>query len=227
MTSVSFASVEFASWRKQFDRVVVREGSGALRWVKGYILATRFATAQNRASLKSTLFVEDPASPGDEPLREESGLGSIVLALHYAEIAAKIRQPLLAGALASGIPVPDEIQFPAAVWEFRSPPLDGIRFVGGYFPGSDGIAPFNVENGKIVFVPENPFRLDVARGTFFGIEEGIFKSLCAMARFGDQLAAQVTLFPDIPFFFSGLSVLRDGSIIGPLEFFRPIGMNVY
>ena len=39
------------------------------------------------------------------------------------------------------------------------------------------------------------------------------KSLCQMARRGDPLAVEVQQLPDIPFFDSGASVLRDGSIV--------------
>jgi hypothetical protein len=41
------------------------------------------------------LLAEDPASPGDTSLREAPGLGAAVIALHYSDIAAKIRQPIL------------------------------------------------------------------------------------------------------------------------------------
>jgi hypothetical protein len=227
ITAVSFANAEFQTWRDQFRRVVVKDSTGTSRSVKGHIVATRFATETNRPSVKSTLFAEDPASPGEQPLREAPSLGAMVMALHYASIATKIRQPLLAAALQSGVPVPEEIQFPAAVWEFRTPPLQGKRFVGGYFPGSDGAAPIQVNDGNTVFLSSNPWRLDVAAGTFFGVEENIFRSVCAMGRAGDVAAAQVGLFPDFPPIYSGLSLLRDGSVIGPVEFFNPVGFNVY
>jgi hypothetical protein len=224
---ISFANADFKKWRKQFDRVIVKEKSGAPRSVKGFIVATRFATEDDGATVKSTLFAEDPTSPGDEPLRETPELGSLILALHYSDIAAKIRQPILSSALATGYTVPEEIQFPAAVWEFRAPPLQGKRFVGGYFPAGTGVAPIEVGKGQAVFLASQPWRLDVGSGTFFGVEEGIFRGLCAMARVGDRLAAQVNQFPDVQPFFSGISLLRDGSIIGPIDFFNPIGLNVY
>jgi hypothetical protein len=226
-SSVSFASAEFRQWRNQFDRVLVKDSAGVPRSVKGHIVATRFATEVNRASVKSTVFAEDPASPGEGPLREASGLGSMVIALHYADIVAKIRQPLLSASLRSGVPVPEEIQFPAAVWEFRTPPLQGKRFVGGYFPGPIGTAPIHFENGRTIFLNSNPWRLDVAPGTFFGVEESIFRSICAMGRAADLRAGQVRQFPDTPSFYSGISLLRDGSIIGPVEFFDPIGVTSY
>lgn len=226
-SAVSFSSAEFQTWREQFNRVVIKDHAGTLHSVKGHIVATRFATEANRPSLKSKLFAEDPASPGEQLLREAPELGAMVIALHYADIAAKIRQPLLAGALRSGVPVPEEIRFPAAVWEFRSSPLQGKRFVGGYFPGRDGSTPIELVKGQTIFLSSNPWRLDVAPGTFFGIEEKIFESVCAMGRQGDSLAGQVLRLPDIQPFYSAVSLLRDGSVIGPVDFFNPIGVMSY
>ena len=106
-------------------------------------------------------------------------------------------------------------------------PLLGKRFVGGYFPGPDGAPPIQWSAGKTIFLSSNPWRLDVAPGTFVGVEETIFRNLCEMGRLGDRHAAQVNQFPDLQPFYSAISLLRDGSIVGPVEFFNPIGMNVY
>lgn len=123
VSPISFGSAEFKKWRKQFDRVVVKDESGTLCSVKGHIVATRFATQADSARVRSKLLAEDPASPGDRPLREAPNLGSAVIAIHYSDIAAKIRQPILSSSLATGITVPGEIQFPAVVWEFLGAPL--------------------------------------------------------------------------------------------------------
>jgi hypothetical protein len=48
-----------------------------------------------------------------------------------------------------------------------------------------------------------------------------------MVRFGDQQATQVNQLPDVQPFSSGVSLLRDGSVIGPIEFFKPLELNVY
>lgn len=224
---ISFTNAEFNTWRKQFERVVVEDVNGDKYSVKGHIVATRFATEKNRASVKSTLFAEDPSSPGEQELGEAPELGAMVIALHYADITAKIRQPLLTASLLSGIPVPEEIQFPATVWEFQIQPLEGKRFVGGYFPGGDGIPPIEYKDGKLALLSSNPLRLDVASGTFFGIDEKIFKGLCEMGRSGVQQASQLNQIPDIRSFYSGISLLRDGTVIGPVDFFNPIGLNAY
>jgi hypothetical protein len=227
--SISFGSAEFKKWRKQFDRVEVRDKQGNLCSVKGHIVATRFATEADGDRIKSRLLAEDPASPGDATLREAPGLGASVIALHYSDIAAKIRQPILSTALALGVTVPAEIQFPAMVWEFVGPPLNGKRFVGGYFLNREGTDPVrvNLDGTRVAILNANPLRLDVAAATFFGLEEHIFKGVCGIAREGDQRASQLQRFPDVPFFDSSASVLRDGSILAPLGYFNPVGLQIY
>lgn len=221
-TSVSFGNAEFGTWRKQFDRVIVKDSSGHPRAVKGFIVAIRFGT-EDKPSVKSTLFAEDPATPGEgEFSREEAGfVGARILMSHYSEIASKLNQPILAAALLGGFTVPEDIVFPATVWEFRIPPLQGLRFVGGYFPPSDGRVSLRLEEGKIITDSE-PFRLDLRPGTFFGVEEKIFQQLVTIVRNGPQAAANVSRLPDFEPIYSGVSLLRDGSIIGPLDFFTPV-----
>ncbi|WP_128089602.1 hypothetical protein [Bradyrhizobium viridifuturi] len=225
---ISFGSADFKSWRKQFDRVAVKDPAGNLCSVKGHIVATRFATEVDNDRIKSRLLAEDPASPGETPLHEAPGLGAAVIALHYSDLVAKIRQPILSAALALGVTVPEEIQFPAMAWEFNGPPLHGKRFVGGYFP-SRGADPVQVrlDSGRVAILNNNPWRLDVGPATFFGLEESIFKGVCGIARDGDQQASQLARLPDVPFFDSGASILRDGSIIAPAHYFSPVGMQIY
>lgn len=227
--SISFTSAEFKTWRKQFDRVEVKDKHGNVCSVKGHIVATRFATEADGNRIKSRLLAEDPASPGDAPLREAPGLSAAVIALHYSDIAAKIRQPILSTALALGVTVPPEIQFPAMVWEFVGPPLNGKKFVGGYFLNREGLDPvqINLDSGRIAVLNANPLRLDVAAATFFGLEENVFMGVCAVARNGDQQASQLERFPDVPFFDSAASVLRDGSILAPVGYFKPVGLQIY
>jgi len=65
-----------------------------------------------------------------------------------------------------------------------------------------------------------PFRLDVGSGTFVGVEESIFRNVTTMARFGTRTAGEMRqLVEEIQPFYSGFSLLRDGSVMGPIEFF--------
>ena len=67
----------------------------------------------------------------------------------------------------------------------------------------------------------DPLRLDVGFGTFFGVEEKIFKQVVAVARSAPAAVPQISQFEQVQPFYSAVSILRDGSVIGPLEFFTP------
>jgi hypothetical protein len=226
-SSVGFGNAEFASWRAQFNRVAVKDRAGHARSVKGFIVATRFAT-ETKPTIRTTLFAEDPQTTGDGPLGAEDGfeLGATVISAHYGEIAAKLNQPVLASALSNGFAVPEDIRFPVTIWTFQMEPLKGIGFVGGYYPSAGGALPVRQVNGRIIFDLADPLRLDVGRGTFFGLEEKIFQQVVGMARGGTSLAQQINRFEEIEPFYSGISVLRDGSVIGPIEFFLPVQQAV-
>jgi len=227
--AVSFSNKDFATWRNQFTRVVVKDASDRPRKMKGYIVATRFAT-ESKPIVTSNIYAEDPESPGEELLGPEEGasIGRAVIAAHYAEIAHKLNQPILADALARGYVVPSEIQFPAILWELRTGPLAGTRFVGGYYPpaGRDGL-PLRKENGRIIFGSPDPFRLDIGWGTFFGVEETIFKQVVAVARGGIPLASEIGRFEQIQPFYSAVSIVRDGSVVGPVDFFMAVQNAVF
>jgi hypothetical protein len=227
-SSVSFGSAEFASWRAQFNRVVVKDRAGHARSVKGFIVATRFAT-ETKPTIRTTLLAEDPQTPGDSPLSAEDRfqLGATLISARYGEIAAKLNQPILASALSNGFAVPDEIRFPVTIWTFQTEPLRGVRFVGGYYPSAGGSLPVREVDGRIIFDLADPLRLDVGRGTFFGVEEKIFQQVVGLARGGTSLAPQIDRFEQIEPFYSSISVLRDGSVIGPIEFFLPVQQAIF
>ena len=141
-TSISFRNQEFALWRRQFSRVAAKDGQELLRTLKSNIVGTRFATDRSGGRVASTLFAEDPASPGEAPLDEgqTSSLRSSIIAEHYSNIALKLNQPLLAAALSVANELPEQLRIVATTWEFQVGPLKGHRFVGGYYP-SDPLAP--------------------------------------------------------------------------------------
>lgn len=217
-TSISFDNKEFAGWREQFTRVVYYDASGAARSIKGHIVATRFATEKS-SRVHSGIWAEDPASPGQRPLAlDEAGeLAGTILSLHYSSVAQKLWQPLLASALATGVPLPAELGIVGTIWEVVSGPLEKRRFVGGDF-GADDLVP---TARKGLLERPNPFRLDQPGFTFFGVEEGIFREVVAMARTSDRSNARISPFEQTAFFDSAFSVLRDGSALGPLEYFYP------
>lgn len=224
--AVSFTNAAFASWRKQFDRVVVKDNDGNPRAVKGHIVAVRLAAESDSARVQSTLFAEDPVSPGERTVGDDPPLGDITITRHYAGIAEKLAQPILAAALAGDFTVPEEIQFPAIVSEFRFGPLQGKRFVSG-IDAKPGTSPEFMQADGGFIISNHPFRLDLPGATFSGVEEGIFKDLAKVARSGSSAVATIRQLQEIPFIYSGLSVLRDGSAIGPAEFFRVMSPQTY
>jgi hypothetical protein len=226
--SISFGSKEFTTWRSQFTRVAVREQGGGFRKVKGYIVATRFATEQ-QPGVASRILIEDPESPGQEFLSEDQTgeLGEAIISLHYSDIALKLGQPILASALAMGYQIPEDIRIPFIVWRVTVGPQQGRLFVGGYYPGIGGTQPFQATKEGVAFQPFAPFRLDIGTATFVGVELDILRSVVKMARVGPRAARGIEHLAEelIQPFYSGVSLLRDGSVIGPIEFFSPIGQQ--
>jgi hypothetical protein len=225
--AISFGSKDFSKWRKQFSRVEFRNPSGQLESLKGYIVATRFATEDVKSS-KTTLFAEDPQSPGDRPINDNARgeLADAVMSIHYGRIAQKLAQPILAASLRNGFQVAPEILFPAFVWELQAGPLQGARYVGGYHPSRDGVRIVSFKD-RVQFMRDDPLRLGLGSGTFVGVKESTFERMVARARRGRFAEPGFEGLAPPPFFYSGVSTLRDGSIVGPVEFFRPVEPVVY
>jgi hypothetical protein len=227
-SKLTFKSSKFTTWRKQFTRVTVRDASGTERKLKGFIVAAQLAS-EAKPSMKSVLFAEDPESPGEEPLSADDAprLGRMIVSLHYSGIAEKLNQPVLAAALAGDYAIPEDYLIQTVVWTSREPALQGRRFVGGYYPGPDGVRPIVDDQDRISFRAADPFRLDTGRGTFVGVEEKIFARVAAVARGSTALAAEIPRFGEIPPLFSAISLLQDGSILGPVEFFIPTAFQTF
>ncbi|WP_194858512.1 hypothetical protein [Myxococcus sp. AB056] len=220
--SISFKSKKFAEWRSQFTRVTFKDAQGWARRIKGHIVAVRYATEEDGPRINSSIFAEDPDSPGERPLDGDSAgeLGAAVIASHYSGIAAKLRQPVLAASLATGLALPSELSIRVFPWRVVAGPLAGRRFIGGFFssPGS-GPRIIETQEGLVTRWPP-PFQLDTGAATFFGVEETIFRQVVQMARTGLRTAGQLNTFDGSGIFFSGFSTLRDGSALGPSEFFN-------
>jgi hypothetical protein len=222
-SAISFTSQEFTAWRKQFERVQFLDHTGLPRSIKGHIVATRFATERNSNRVRSGIWAEDPNSPGEGPA-SEPGLGELgraVISLHYGEIARKLSQPVLAAALTTGVPLPEELTVLGVAWRVLAGPLAGRRFIGGYFSEDDRVPVPRENNGRVFFVRPDRLRLDRPSHAFFGVEEDIFKQVVRFARSQSQLIQEISLFDEISSFYSGFSVLRDGSAMGPLDWFSP------
>jgi len=221
--AVGFKAKKFASWRNQFNRVRVLDASRNAMSVKGYIVAMRWAVHTHSPKIFTTLSAEDPQTPGERPFFDESGgVAAAVRSLHYAPGLAKIRQPVLSAALATGTTVARELNFQTVFWECLLPTLKGLRFVGGYFPTDpDGDLPFKLVDGTLVAASSDPLRLDQGSGTFIGLEEKIFRHLVSTARNGPMTISDLPRIERRITGFSGASYLPDGHVLGPIELFRP------
>lgn len=223
--AVGFTTKEFQTWRNQFKRITVSDAHGQPVKVKGYIVAMRWATESDSVKISTTLSAEDPETLGQRPLGEDRfGLVYATKSIHYASSLQRLRQPLIAEALLRGFTIPEELQFRLVVWECLLPPFAKLRFVGGYFPdAAGGSLPFEVSpDGKIKYTPADPLRLDIGSGTFFGIEEYTFKILAAAVRAGSAELGRLQPLEGSLFVESSVSLLRDGHMVGPIEFFRPV-----
>jgi len=222
--SIGFETHEFDAWREQFKRVAVKDTTGQKRAVKGFIVATRLST-EAHPNVKTTLFCEDPESYGEGRLggEDELNLASKIISIHYSNVCMKLNQQILSAALNQGYVVPEEIRFQAIAWEFVYPyaPLQRRRWIGGYYTKANLPLPLRQEGDRIILNYHDPLRLDSGGGTFFGVEENIFKQVVAIARKGTQAANDVNQFDYTKPFYSGVSVLGDGTMLAPIEFLRP------
>jgi hypothetical protein len=99
-------------------------------------------------------------------------------------------------------------------------------FVGGYYPGPSGESAFELHGDELRSRIGDPLRLDQPRGTFVGVEAEVFRSIVASCRFGEAVTPRIPQAEDIGRLYSAISMLRDGSVVGPVEFFTPVQRDV-
>lgn len=228
-TPISFKSKEFVAWRNQFKRVRVLDDTGTPCRIKGHIVATRFATEEDGARIQSKIFAEDPQTEGERRLGEtaSSGLAMATIGIHFSHIAEKLNQPLLSAALWNGVRLPDEILVPAFLWRLELDTVKNRRFVGGYYPGPTGESAFKLQDGNLVRRPVDPFRLDQPLGTFVGLEVEVFRSLVASCRSTGVVGPRLPRIDPGERIYSAISLLRDGSVLGPMDLFTPVAFETF
>jgi hypothetical protein len=234
--SISFKSNKFDDWRKQFKRVQLLDNKNRSYSVKGYIVATRFA-AENHLRNKSQIFAEDPNTDGEYPLDNNNislnrGIRGLIFSKHYASIFRQLKLPLLATALELGFNVPENIRFRVGIWRGLVPPMLNHEFIGGYFlPTFSPEQQFFYLNPSIyndfsnfIDVPINPqLNLSLPGFTFFGLQRDIFDRLRRITIHGTESWEESILYQyenhesEYP---RGLSILRDGSVLAPLDYFQ-------
>jgi hypothetical protein len=213
------------SWREQFSRIEVLNSQGQPVGMKGYLSALQLVTGNKIDS--SRLWVEDPETQGDVDLGEEDLLllRRSVMLTHYAGVLELAGLGTVARALVSDDSMGQEFRIPIAVWRCRSSALTGTTFVSGAWPF------FSLPDRDLLLfrhltrhdVPLPPGGLDAS--VFFAIEQTRARNLAKVAR-GDLDVVRVMedfvvpgQLPD------GLSILRDGSILGTIYDFAIEGLD--
>jgi len=224
-TPVGFITEEFSRWRQQFTRVRVLDAAGNAVRVKGHVVATRFAT-ESKPKVQSKLYAEDPSTEGREPISTDTALllSGQVIASHYADVLMKLDQPLMAYAIRRSLRLERQIGIPVTIWGFAFGGHERY-FVGGYYARDTDQSLIDFVNGQITRRNSDPFRLGVHSGTFVGIELSVFKHLVSVARGDRRLLEALPEVDPVRDLYSGISMLRDGSIIGPLPMFTPLGLD--
>lgn len=228
--AISFGTAKFAKWRRQFETVTVIDYNSKQRAVKGYIVATRLVTDKQQ-SAQSLLLAEDPATPGEARLDADSSpdVARRVIANHYASVFARLRLPLLAQALVGEIELNADISITVGVWRCLIPGLSDRVFIGGYFP-PDGVASEDTTWGWVGWGTRfrnqwNSLDLGAAGFTFFGLDRDTFIAAKAAA-VGDRdaIAADVPAANAVQLP-SDFSLLGDGTVLAPLDYFRFVGFE--
>lgn len=217
------APKQFPKWRKQFDYVELRDPNNVLLKLKGYIVAAQMKCSTKKA--KSKLFVEDPESPGDIPLSLDASrdVAYAIMACHYSEILTRIGHTLHSAFLRLGARLRTRPNRQAFVWECLIPSLQGKKFVGGaYLPTiSRPLSPLYFTKRLPDYHGLLPVscNLSVQPSTFFGLEKTIYSSVIDATYEGVPTLAAVEEFP-VSVMPEGTSLLRDGTLLCPLEFMR-------
>jgi len=221
-SAIAFANAEFQTWRKQFKRIEIRSGAGKCLSLKGFIVATRFATA-DRSRTYPALYIEDPHTPGEEagPDEDLTELGRVIVAVHYGRVFRKLQLDLLAASLEGYGSTPNELTFQVPVWTCIGAPFVNQEFVGGFYRTRPGHMPRLIESGW-----ELPMELGAGHGVFVGLKRDIAVQVAAAAR--GSLETLDNLQPLLPegLWGSEFSWLRDGTVVAPMTYFAPTGVQV-
>lgn len=218
-SSVTFKTKEFDSFRKQLARARLCDSAGRELAVKGFISAARWGTEET-PKVKSKLWVENPWTEGMRDAGYPESVGRSMVFGHYVSIFQRLQLPVVADSLQFAFPLQGQASNERrGLWVCRTGPLAGSKFVGGIIPspGHRGYWPM-YHDGWL----GNPLTLHPPV-QFFGLEAGMFHSVLQAARAGvDQPTRLEPMF--VPDRLGSLSLLRDGSILGPASYFEAIGV---
>lgn len=227
--SVGFDAKEFQEFRDQIQRASFIDKSKNSIAVKGYISVARWATESN-ARIQSMLSVEDPFTDGQPPAdgKYPSAAGKMMITHNYISTLERLR--LFEFSLALQLNRPLKIINPRRLgkWQCDMGSLQGVTFIGGvinscqtqfawpYFYNDFFIDHWNFFKNKSPFFIESPMQ-------FFGVEEHIFLSIIKTCREGIDNYFDIKPI-EVNNNVEQISLLRDGTILGAAEYFRPIGI---
>jgi hypothetical protein len=154
-----------------------------------------------------------------------------MVAGHYAPVLDRLQLPGAADAIRTLRPF--EPRASRGLWECVLGPLKGMRFVGGLIPDR-----FAVSWGPWWFFDHDEHELRrmwryMRRASpffltrpplFFGVQEAVFTAVMGVARNGLRSAAAIEPV-NLPDRTGSLSLLRDGTVLGPADYFEPIGVK--
>jgi hypothetical protein len=224
---VAFNTQAFAGFRAQIQRAALLDGKGAPISVKGFISAARWATERS-PRIRARLNVEDPRTEGREVGQEgfPRPVGVAMVVGHYSPVLTALNLPIHAAALRSAGRAPERAGVTRGIWRCNAGPLEGRRFVGGIVaePGAHVLWPFWFD-----WYFEPPTRLQLRTfpfflapsPRFFGVEEHVFHQVLDVSRGGIGLDRVIEPI-NVPEETRSLSLLRDGTVLGPARYFEPV-----
>jgi hypothetical protein len=191
--------------------------------LKGYIVATSFATDANATSKRTTVYVEDPVTIGESISRDVSPpVGRVTLAMHYGRVFSKIGLRLIASALSNGFSLTGDAAYQVPVWTCLAPPFQGRTFIGGYYRTDGGPGPILTEKGWRASMD-----LGVGHSVFVGLESSIALDVARAARGEwerlDSLSAE--RFTARVIASSEFAWLPDGTVAAPADYFVPTALE--
>jgi hypothetical protein len=218
--AIGFDRKDFQEWRDQFNRIVLEDRSGR-RSLKGFIVATRFLRADQRRSSQSTVYIEDPATPGEGSLLDEQSvaLGRMIVMRHYARTFSKLDLTILASALTLGYPLTRELAIQIPVWTCLFPPFAEKEFIGGFYRTRQGQLPQLTQEGW-----KHGMELGQAHAAFVGLDRAIAESVAAAARGQEERLDDLPTLAPEGVQASEFSWLEDGTVMAPLAYFLPTGV---
>lgn len=215
-SSIGFGTREFEEWRRQFCRVEFKwAGEDTPRAVKGYICATQLATAA-KPKLRSCVYLEDPSTPGEPFSRGDevsNALGRAAILGHYSRVSSQLGLSLLAASLHDGFTVPEQVQMELMQWQMRLPETELRRFIGGFVEPIDRWSQIAVSSGGPVVLAEP---------VFVGLDLTVARRLRRAAA-GDWNSIDDIEPIRANIIGSNYAMHDDGTVIGPVTMFQPLG----